>query len=406
MSERKHSRFAPSSLERILACPRSVLLTDAIGAVGTSSKYAAEGSVAHTVAEAYLRSEQPAAVGEVVEYEGHAILVDDAVHEHGKAYAAYVRALLRENYHGVLFVEETVRLDEVVGPDADMYGHLDAAVWHPTSGVLHIIDYKYGAGVRVEPFDNPQLKAYALGAMYSLGIAPGAVRTVKLHVYQPRMNNIEHDTIPAIDLLIWGAEVLAPTITAILQNDVRNEYTTGDHCRWCPALAHCPAIRERANRAAQAAFASPDATPRALSTAELADVLDEIDVIEPWLDAAREEAKRRAIEDHDIAPRYKLVEGRSSRVWRGDVTTLPPRLRKLGLKKADIFTDPAIRSVAQIETRLKKLKTARLDLFGELWEKKSGAPSLVKETNPRPSVRAETAQDVFARAPAPPTDLY
>ena len=80
-------------------------------------------------------------------------------------------------------------------------------------GILHIIDFKYGQGVPVNPEHNPQLMYYALGA-YALFDGIDEVDTVRLSIVQPRMQE-EPQTweLPLADLLTWAREVLAPAAT-------------------------------------------------------------------------------------------------------------------------------------------------------------------------------------------------
>jgi hypothetical protein len=398
--ERSHSRFAPSALKRILNCPRSVALAEAILAasgmkgVRRSSVYAAEGSVAHVVAEDYLRSGPSCStalgLGAKVQQDQHLITIDQDMHEHGQDYADYVRGLMSST--SVLFVERTVNLDAVVGPEANMYGHLDAAVWSPDTAILDVIDYKYGRGIKVSPLANPQLMAYGLGALTSLAeIDPDEVRTVKTHVFQPRVSGLAvPDTIPTIDLLMWGADEVAPIVAEIMADGAINrEYVTGEHCRFCPALAHCPAMRDRATQAAQKAFGSSPVLPVAMSADELAAVMVEVEVVGPFLDAVAKEALLRVASGQTV-PGYKLVAKRGRRVWAAspsDVETVT------GLLPDDLFEPAQIKSVAQVEKLLPKKDRAALKPLIEL---KSSGYSLASASDPRPAVSGNNAANVFA----------
>jgi hypothetical protein len=408
---RSHSRFAPSSMKRILFCPRSVALAEAIAASGEkvprSSRYAAEGSVAHYVAETYLKSNTFEAgnagelypVGKVIEHEGHQITIDDDMHEHGAAYARYVNGL--RNDDSKVFVETTVRLDEVVGSEADVYGHLDAAVWTPSTGILDVIDYKYGRGVKVSALDNPQLKSYGLGAIYTLPIPMTKVRLIRLHVFQPRIYGASPpDTIATVDLLMWGTDEMAPVIREIMRDGaIARPYVTGDHCQFCPALAHCPAMRERAKRAARKAFGAEPVLPAALTDAELADVLDELDVVKPWFAAAEEEGDERAIGQGRHIRGRKIVLGRGRRVFiEKDQKKLAQSIHALGIN--DIYEEPVLKSPTEIEKAVKKLpdKKEKLAKFKELVDLKPGAKKLVKASDPKPEVSSRSASEVFKQA--------
>lgn len=394
--ERAHSRFAPSALKRILSCPRSVALAEAVRAPGRSSVYAAEGSVAHTIAEAWLRGnpDDKLVVGKIVAHDGHDVVVTKDMHDHGRDYAKYVRGLMQPGDH--LYVENTVRLDTIVGEDANMYGHLDAAVWSPSRRLLIVIDYKYGRGIRVSALDNPQLKAYALGAMFTLGeIDPDEVRYLEAHVFQPRLpSSSQPDKMHVLDLLDWGHGELAPVVAAIQKDGALSApYVTGDHCRFCPALSQCPAIRDRAVKAAQKAFEDKPIPPSALSDDELAAVLDEVDIVEAWFEAARAEGLRRAEAGRSIAGR-KLVEAKGRRVWK-DEEDVGVWAAVHGYTPNVFLTQPELKTVPQME---KSIRREDQESFNELWTFKSNGNALVPASDKRPPVRVKPAHEVFKDA--------
>jgi hypothetical protein len=399
--ERVHSRFAPSALKRILACPRSVVLAEAVApGAGRGSVYAAEGSVAHTVAEMYLRGDvipPTYIVGAIVVHEGFEIAITAEMHQHGREYRDYVRGLMlipeSRGADDQLFIENTVSLDAIVGVDANMYGHLDAAIWSPSRKLLIIVDYKYGRGVKVSAIDNDQLKAYALGAMHALDADPRVVETVETHVFQPRVPSPGgFDTMSGAELLTWGRGVLAPVVSLIMQDGAQHKpYTTGDHCRFCPAKAQCPALRDRAVKAAQKAFEDKPIPPSAHTDDEIADFLDEWDVIEVYGDALHAEALRRAEAGNNIRGR-KVVPSRGKRVWNDDVDSAA---LQAVVPFADIYEPRKFKTVAQLE---KVVPADRLGVFNDLWTSKSSGNSLVKTSDTRKPV-ARPAHEVFKGTP-------
>jgi Protein of unknown function (DUF2800) len=386
---RKHSRFAPSSLHRILACPQSVGLAEAAVQAdplrAKSSSYAAEGTVAHDIAAAILgdQHDRGAFIGDVVEIDGHAITVDAAMHEHGQAYADYVRRQMHKD--SKLMVEEIVDLNEVVGRAAEMYGHLDAATWSLSAGHLDITDYKYGAGIAVSPVENPQLMAYALGALFMLRKSERRrIRTVGVHVFQPRMaDGIADWKIDAVDLQMWAAEILSPTINAIVRGLELPPLSTGAHCRFCPALSVCPAWAEKVDREMREAFSTPIGD---LPGSDLAQALSRVRELAPWIDGVEEEAKRRLLEGGtgaDDVPGWKPVVAQWRRFWANGAD--PKAIAKaLGLKPAAVLTEPALRTPADLEKKLKKSDRGKLD---DLVERKPYGVSIVPEGDPRPDSR-------------------
>jgi hypothetical protein len=401
--ERVHSRFAPSALKRILACPRSVALSEAVApGKSRSSVYAAEGSVAHTVAEFYLLGGSipiTHAPGKVIVHDGHDVVVTEEMHAYGKNYARYVRDHMIGG--DFLYVEQTVRMDAIVGETAQMYGHLDAAIWSPSRRKLIIVDYKYGKGVKVSALDNPQLKAYALGAMFTLpDVDPDEVRSVEMHVFQPRVPGEKPaDTVHVLDLLNWGHGELA-SVTSLIEKDgaIQTPYVSGDHCRWCPAKAQCPALRERALEAAKKAFEDKPLPPSALSDDELADALDEADVVDVWVEAVREEGRARAEAGKNIRGR-KLVESRGRRVWI-DEEAVGAWLATHGYTPDAFLTQRELMSVPQAEKVVAQFPDDR-ESFNKLWTTKSSGTSLVKSSDARPGARVRPAHEVFKDAPLP-----
>lgn len=400
---RLHSRYAPSALKRILTCPRSVALSEALGAEGRASIYAAEGSVAHLVGEAYLkgRGRNAPPAGTIQVHDGFEIAVDADMHRFGKAYAAYVRSLMERG--DKLYVEVTVRLDAIVGEDANMYGHCDAVIWSPSRRRLIVVDYKYGRGVKVSALDNPQMKAYALGAMFTLpDVDPDEVRTVETHVFQPRVSSsTPADEMHVLDLLEWGHGELAPVVADIEASGASGyAYVTGEHCRFCPAKAQCPALRDRAVQAAQRAFAASPLPPSGLSDEEIAEALNEVDIAKAWFEAVEAEALRRVRAGRNI-PGRKLVESRGKRVWK-DAEMVGAWMAEHGYAPGD-FLKTDLKSVAQMEKVLRDDED--MESFNSLWETKSSSQTLAPVSDSRVPVRVKPAHEIFRDAPLPQEQL-
>ena len=83
--------------------------------------------------------------------------------------------------------------------------------------LLHIIDFKYGKGVKVVARDNPQMKLYTLGALAMFGNLNN-IDEVETTIFQPRMGNISTWTIPVKDLMHWANTELKEKAKLILNN--------------------------------------------------------------------------------------------------------------------------------------------------------------------------------------------
>jgi hypothetical protein len=110
-------------------------------------------------------------------------LVTEEMADHVQLYVDYVRNLMNET-KGVLAIEHRVHLKTL---HPDLYGTCDAIVYEDF-GTLHVIDFKYGAGIPVEVEGNEQVMYYALGALEL-----GDFEKVVLHIVQPRA---EHEAGP------------------------------------------------------------------------------------------------------------------------------------------------------------------------------------------------------------------
>lgn len=109
--------------------------------------------------------------------------------------------------------------------------------------VMHVWDYKNGAGVVVEVEDNGQTKGYACGAMEDLKMWD-RVDLVVLHIVQPNAFHPDgrHRTwaLTPDELVEWLEDTLVPGIDKALTS---REFNSGSHCRFCPVRARaCPAL--------------------------------------------------------------------------------------------------------------------------------------------------------------------
>lgn len=296
-----HSKFGGSSAPRWMACPGSIGLTASSRAAGdipeeTSSVYAEEGTRAHT-----LLSECLLAGCEAWEKPELADDVDMILHVDSALRA------FRGLGKGETFVEQ--RVYPVFGR-ADIFGTVDFAHF-ATDGTLSVVDFKYGKGVKVDPFGNEQLLFYAKGMLDLIRIERmQGVTGIAIGIHQPR-NGGPHitwgDYLTADELLAWG-ETLAE---AVEQAELPTApLSPGDHCRWCPAKVMCPA---------QSAllfdgFVS-SAPPAQLSDEEIGARLQQVKVLRDYANQLEELVFQRLRDGRSI-PGWKLVRKKVSRQWK------------------------------------------------------------------------------------------
>ena len=240
----EHAELGASSSARWMNCSGSVVLARPYLGNGASS-YAAEGTVAHTIAQAALAKEPLPPIGALVTVDGHEILVTEEMLDAVNEYLDIVRPLLAKAQDGG--VEIRVRI-ESVPPTAECFGTADFVA--VVGRKLFVVDLKYGKGVHVHVANNSQALFYALAVVETLHL-DGLVDEIEIIVCQPRIDGAERQSweIDIIDLWMWRDAKLIPAVQRILDGD--QSLQDGPWCRFCPALAVCPLKHELANQAAR-----------------------------------------------------------------------------------------------------------------------------------------------------------
>ena len=333
----KHAILSPSAASRWLHCTASARLEEHIPDPG--SDFAAEGTAAHARAAvaivAMLRGEEPPA-----ELPNIASTPDmlDAV----EVYVNYCRELLeRERRHTPdtrVLVEYRVDLDEWAPAS---FGTADLVV--VSDDTLHVADFKYGTGVRVDADHNPQLMLYALGIIGDEEDVTYSFTRVMLHIVQPRIGNIQTWETSVDELLRWGRDVVKPRAAEAYYN--RGVQLTGDWCRFCKARPRCRAMAELARGV------DPEADPRLLSAGELAAMLPSLRLVKAWATTAEDYAYTLAAGGTRL-PGFKLVRGRAvRRVTNPDL--LGARLvAQAGLGVDEVYRPRELRTITELERRV------------------------------------------------------
>lgn len=374
-----HSKIGASSADRWMTCPGSVKLSANLP--NYTTEYAAEGTAAHTLAEqCYTSGMQPETfIGtkmHVAEFEIEVTQeMCDAVH----VYLGAIDLVVSDGaaVGGVARAEVRFHLASV---HPDLFGTGDFVHFNPATKTLTVLDYKHGAGKPVEVKNNSQLKYYALGALLELKV--GADKVV-YGIIQPRCPHpdgpVRTETIDALDLLEFADDLVK---AATATEDPNAPLVTGDHCRWCPAAAICPALKEKANMAASTAF-KPVSPYDAVA---LAKTLSELDMVEAWCKSVREFAYSEA-ERGETIPGFKLVAKRATRKWLDAVAARTWLLSK-GVNKTDIETTPELKTPAQIEKVIGKELAKALPEFVKA---ESSGHTLVPNDDKRPAAKPAVA---------------
>lgn len=359
---RAHALLSASSASRWLVCPPSAVAAELYPK--KSTEYTREGTLAHEVAELAARSRLVSMdVSDLFAGKSNipAEMVDCA-----SGYADYIQEQIRGEDR-MLFLEQRVDFSSWV-PDG--FGTADCIVIQDKT--LDVIDYKYGKGVAVSAEENPQMKLYGLGALNEYGFACD-VETVRLHIYQPRINNVSVFTLSAADLLKWGEEIKPIAVQAAKGE---GEMKSGAHCRFCPHAGACPELARASTRTVES-FGGKVAVPT-LAPWQVADILKSEPIISAWLKAVKERAMACLMNGETI-PGYKLVAGKSTRSW-ADELEVGKILEGAGYTRED-YTTTELLSPAAMEKALGKKRVADL-LSGQVLTN-SGGPAVAPESDKR-----------------------
>lgn len=358
-SKRAHALLSASSAARWLACPPSAMAAEAYKNEGT--EFTREGTLAHEVAEAVARNGQFSLTGadeeitmEMVECAGD--------------YADYIQEQIKSETATVL-LEQRVDFSPWV-PDG--FGTADCIIIQDKT--MDVIDYKYGKGVAVSAEDNPQMKLYGLGALNDYGFVYD-IEKIRLHIYQPRLNNISVDELSVGELLAWAEMKVKPTAEKAAKG--KGTYSAGEHCRFCPHAGRCRTLTKTCTE--HFTTHGMKASVPVLAPWEVADVLRMESLVSLWLKRVREQALTTMMDGGEI-PGFKVVAGRGSRSW-ADELEVAAALKAAGCTQEEI-TKTELLSVAAMEKALGKKKVA--ELVGGQILSYTGSPTIAPETDKRP----------------------
>jgi hypothetical protein len=339
-------------------CPGQVRLSAECGGEDRGTFYSREGTAAHRVAEKCLVNgmDPEFYVGQKIE----GVKVSREMASAVRVYVDKVRMVAGATNYTITEKDVEVRVSlEKCDPPEDMFGTVDYRQYDELRGRhLWVIDYKHGQGVTVEAAENEQLMYYALGAVLELNVKP---RKITVVIVQPRASHpdgiIRDWTFDWERLVEFKNDLM---VAAYATRDEDAPLAVGDWCRFCPALAQCPAQHDHAVEVAQQEFAvmrtdEPGSlpAPHALTEEELLLVLEKGDYVSRWLKAVRDYAFEK-LEQGEELPGWKLVPKRANRKWNDEEEVRALLLQYPGVEEVDI-TKTALISPRQAELLLRRI---------------------------------------------------
>lgn len=368
-ADRDHAILSPSSAKRWIHCTPSALLAEAAGS--KSSVYAEEGTLAHEIAEyaltQYLEGMYDPIIDEALPIKDEHLknpLFSIDMANYVRDYCDYV---IGENYEmqkadglSKMFIERKVDITDYA---PDSFGSVDVTL--ESDKTIHIIDLKYGAGVKVTADHNEQMMLYALGALKAA--ASKDITDIRMTIAQVRLDHYDTFEMSKGELLDWAEKVLKPAAKAAIQG--KGKQVIGSWCGFCPVKAQC-----RAQRDAILADFEEKPEPLLLSDEEIVDLIGKIDTYKSWIESVNKYVYDRAIQGHKWEG-YKLVAGRTSRVIKDEA-----KIRQALLNEflEDEVLNIKLKGIGDLEKLVgKKVFSAR---FGDAIESRPGAPKLVPES--------------------------
>lgn len=361
-SRRAHALLSASSAHRWLACPPSAVAQE-LYPPGKPSDHALEGTRAHEVAEIVAREAlEERYVGELPS--GHTLEMLACA----ESYRDYILEQITDS-NALVLLEQRVDFSPWV-PDG--FGTADCIIIQGKT--MDVIDYKYGKGVEVSAENNPQEMLYGLGALNEYGFAYD-IEEIRLHIFQPRINNISVYTITIDELMKWSEEVKHIAAMAAKGEGI---YRAGMHCRWCAHAGKCPTLTETCTRFVK----HYDLTIKVPTLApwEVTETLAMEPLITLWLKRVKDQALTDMLRGEHV-PGYKVVEGKAgNRKWKNEPNAAGV-LTKAGYALEDI-TETKLLSPSALG---KVIGRKEVDLLlGDMIDRTPGAPTIAPETDKRP----------------------
>lgn len=406
-AEGDHSIFSPSASSRWMNCPGSLIPN--LLAPDDTGIFAAEGTVAHELAEQWLNTGKKPKhrLGEWVWIENGTDWFEIQITRGMFIYVEeYVDICMMTP--GEKFIESRVDFS-MLTPVPGQKGTLDFCAIDDDT--LYIRDLKYGKGVKVDAVKNSQLLIYAY-AKYMEIRDFYYIKRIVICIVQPRLDHVEEWECTPEELMGFGELVKrkaaeawnlnAPLVAGVKQ------------CGFCRIRQTCPARLAMARQVLELRFPEDGQfpitekqvkilkedldedlfflnfqPPMSLNNAQLASVLKYRTTIENWFKSLQTELTRRAMAGETI-PGYKLVEGRSFRSFE-DNEKAEKALLEAGLTEEDIWKvdiiSPAVAEEALMATGLKRKELPAV--LNPIVKSTKGAATLAPLTDKRPEIGSD-----------------
>ena len=375
----QHALLSPSAAHRWMNCTASPRLEET--APDSESNYAQEGTLAH----AYCAKKLKSFMGLDTADEDKEIAQLNAQYHTGEMdeYTDTYKTIVLEKFNAArsatkdarLLVETRLDFSEYV-PEA--FGTSDATII--ADGLMEVIDFKYGKGVRVSAHRNEQMMIYALGA-YIRHSLEYRIERVRMTIVQPRIENLSEFEMSVDDLLAWAEDELRPKAVEAFGRNGKQK--PGEWCQFCKVKCGCRALAEKCT-----AVALDNRDPGLIAPEKMAtDILPWLAIIKSWVSSMEDYTLQQALAGVRY-PGYKLVEGRSVRKITDDKAVIA-LLSKEGFDESDYLKPAALCGIGDLEKLVGKKRFAAM--CADYITKPQGKPTLTTADDKRPEYNSAAA---------------
>lgn len=344
------------------------------GVEDKGSSFAEEGTLAH----AYCAKKLKTFLGLSTEDEDQEIAELNEKYHSGEMdeYTDTYKTVVLEKFNAAkkrtkdaqLLVEVELDFNHYI-PDA--FGTSDAVII--ADGVMEVIDFKYGKGVKVSAVENPQMMIYALGAWDIFNFEYN-ISQVRMTIVQPRIDNLSEFEISASDLINWAVDELQPKAKEAYSGGLQK---AGAWCQFCKVKPRCKALASTCVTAQQS---NPD--PKLISKEDMErTILPLLSTFKTWISGVEEYSLQQALDGVQYEG-FKVVEGRSMRKIT-DPEAVMKLLGEEGFTRDAYIKPTELRSLTDLEKLIGKKRFNTL--CADYIKKPQGKPTLAPESDKRPA---------------------
>lgn len=382
MSDTKHALLSASASHRWLVCTPSARLEETLPE--EESDYAKEGSLAHEIAELKLRKYCIEPMGartynsRLKKLQKKPFYQEEML-KHTDTYLDYIKGIVL-SFNSNPYVAAEKKLNySAYAPEG--FGTGDCIVI--AGNILHIFDFKYGKGVPVSAYENPQMKLYALGAYVEYGFLY-PITTVKMAIIQPRLDSISEYEISIQELLKWG-ESIKPIAQKAFKGE--GEFVPGEHCTFCRAKAQCRARAEHYSELEGFNYMKPPL----ISNEEVGNILVKAEKLAAWVKHLEAYALAELLKGNDIKG-WKAVHGRATRQFK-DMVAAFNILKTNGTDETMLYERKPL-TLTEVEKLVGKSKFK--ELLSEFVDTTPGKPTLALLDDKREPIKNMSAKEIFS----------